>query len=118
MKRPVSRSRAAPLSASQIVIRELETYLRETRVRHVHFSDGTTVPPALAYVTNFARLSIPPGGCHTTEISDSGRTRTIKPIRGHGAFVPDHAWTKPDWLGPMAHPTLLSGTTQRAARLA
>src|SRR5258708_483886 len=112
MKRPVSRSRAAPLSASQIVIRELETYLRETRVRHVHFSDGTTVPPALAYVTNFPRLSIPTAGCHTMEISDSGRTRTIKPIRGHAVFVPDHAWNKPDWLAHVDVLTFLFGVKQ------
>ncbi len=100
MKKPVSRLRTAQLPANQVVIRELETYLRETRIRHVHFSDGTTVPPALAYVTNFPRLSIPIAGCHAMEISHSGCTKTIKPVRSHAVFVPDHAWNKPSTQVP------------------
>jgi len=112
VKRLVSRLRAVPLTASQIVIRELETYLRESRIRHVHFSDGTTVPPALAYVTNFPRLSIPMAGCHTMEISQGGRIKTIKPVRGHAVFVPDHAWNKPDWLVHVDVLTLLFGVKQ------
>jgi AraC-like DNA-binding protein len=112
VKRPGSHLRAAALPASEIVIRELETYLRKTRIRHLHFSDGTTAPPALAYVTNFPRLSIPIAGCHTMEISESGRTRTIKPIRGHAVFVPDHAWNKPDWVAHVDVLTFLFGVKQ------
>ena len=111
MKRAIA-SRGARLPANQIVIHELEAFLRESRVRHVHFSDGTTVPPALAYVTNFPRLSIPLSGCHTMEISQSGATKTIRPVRGHAVFVPDHAWNKPDWAERIDVLTILFGVKQ------
>jgi AraC-like DNA-binding protein len=90
----------------------LEEYLREARIRHVHFSDGSTVPPPLAYVTNFPRLSVPLAGCHTMEIAQGGRTETIKPLRGHAVFVPDHAWNKPDWEAHVDVLTLLFGVKQ------
>lgn len=111
MKRVIV-SRGARPSANQIVIHELEAFLRESRIRHTHFSDGTTVPPALAYVTNFPRLSIPLSGCHTMEISQNGFTKTIRPVRGHSVFVPDHAWNKPDWSERIDVLTILFGVKQ------
>jgi len=102
-----------PLSpGSRVIIQELEDYLRKTRIRQVHFGDGTTAPPPLAYVTNFPRLSLPLAGCHTMEIARSGRTETIKPVRGHAVFVPDHAWNKPDWSGRVDVLTFLFGVKQ------
>lgn len=104
---------AAPLSpGSRVIIQELEEYLRKTRIRQVHFGDGTTAPPPLAYVTNFPRLSLPLAGCHTMEIARCGRTETIKPVRGHAVFVPDHAWNKPDWSGRVDVLTFLFGVKQ------
>jgi AraC-like DNA-binding protein len=100
------------LTSTQIITHELESFVRETRVRHVHFSDGTTVPPTLAYVTNFPRLSVPLSGCHTMEISENGRTKTIRPVRGHAVFVPEHAWNKPDWMGRVDVLTFLFGVKQ------
>jgi len=105
-------SGAGQRSANRIMIHELEEYLRATRIRHVHFCDGTTAPPALAYVTNFPRLSIPLAGCHTMQVAQNGRTETIKPTRGHAVFVPDHAWNKPDWQGHVEVLTLLFGVKQ------
>src|ERR1051326_7585692 len=112
MKSAADRARKPQLQPAQVVVRELENYLRESRVRHVHFSDGTTVPPALAYVTNFPRLSIPLSGCHTMEISQNGSTKTIRPVRGHAVFVPDHAWNKPDWAERIDVLTILFGAKQ------
>lgn len=106
------RLNTAPLSSTQIIIRELEEYLHDTRIRHVHFSDGSTVPPALAYVTNFPRLSIPLSGCHTMEIADAGRTKSIRPVRGHAVLVPDHAWDRPDWITRVDVLTFLFGVKQ------
>lgn len=100
------------LSSSQVIVRELESYLQKTKIRHVHFSDGSTVPPALAYVTNFPRLSIPISGRHSMDIADAGRTKTIRPIRGHAVFVPDHAWDKPHWLERVDVLTFLFGAKQ------
>jgi AraC-like DNA-binding protein len=99
-------------SGARLIIHELEEYLRETRVRRVHFGDGTTAPPPLAYVTNFPRLSLPLAGCHTMELAHNGRTETIKPLRGHAVFVPDHAWNKPDWSGHVGVLTFLFGVKQ------
>lgn len=110
-------SNAVPLTnvhtrPTQMIIRELECFLHENTVKHVHFSDCTTAPPALAYVTNFPRLSIPISGCHSMEISDNGKTKTIRPVRGHAVFVPDHAWNKPDWLARVDVLTFLFGVKQ------
>jgi AraC-like DNA-binding protein len=99
-------------AANRVIVHELEEYLRKTRVRHVHFGDGTTVPPPLAYVTNFSRLSVPVAGCHTMEIARGGRTDIIKPVRGHAVFIPDHAWNKPDWSGHVDVLTFLFGVKQ------
>jgi AraC-like DNA-binding protein len=105
-------SSAPPPAGSRVIIHELEEYLRTTRIRRVHFGDGTTVPPPLAYVTNFPRLSLPLAGCHTMQVARCGRTETIKPIRGHAVFVPDHAWNKPDWTGHVGVLTFLFGVKQ------
>ena len=112
MTKAGSRSSTRLLPANRILIRELENYLRATRIRRIHFGDETTVPPPLAYVTNFPRLSVPLAGCHTMEIAHSGRTETIKPVRGHAVFIPDHAWNKPDWSGRVDVLTFLFGVKQ------
>src|SRR5271169_672396 len=97
---------------ARIIVHELEEYLRETRVRHVHFGDETTAPPPLAYVTNFPRLSLPLAGCHAMQLAQGGRTEMIKPVRGHAVFIPDHAWNKPDWTGRVDVLTFLFGVKQ------
>jgi AraC-like DNA-binding protein len=112
VKRSPAISKAANLPASRIISRELEEYLRRTRIRHVHFGDGSTAPPVLAYVTNFPRLSIPLTGCHTMEVAHSGRIETVRPVRGHAVFVPDHAWNKPDWSEHVETLTFLFGVKQ------
>ncbi len=99
-------------SGARMIVHELEEYLRETRVRRVHFGDETIVPPPLAYVTNFPRLSLPLCGCHAMEIAHGGRIELIKPVRGHAVFVPDHAWNKPDWSGRVDVVTFLFGVKQ------
>ena len=99
-------------SGARMIVHELEDFLRDTRIRRVHFGDETTVPPPLAYVTNFPRLSLPLAGCHTMEIAQGGRTELIKPVRGHAVFVPDHAWNKPDWSSHVDVLTFLFGVKQ------
>jgi hypothetical protein len=112
VKRPAAHSKTASLPANRIIARELEEYLRRTRIRHVHFGDGSTPPPVLAYVTNFPRLSVPLTGCHKMEVAHGGRTEMINPVRGHAVFVPDHAWNKPDWSVQVEALTLLFGVKQ------
>jgi AraC-like DNA-binding protein len=97
---------------NRIIIRELEEYLRRTRIRCVHFGDGSMAPPLLAYVTNFPRLSLPLVGCHRMEVAHWGHIEVISPVRGHAVFVPDHAWNKPDWSAPVEALTLLFGVKQ------
>ena len=46
------------------------------------------------------------------EVAHGGRTETIRPIRGHTVFVPDHAWNKPDWTGHVDVLTFLFGVKQ------
>lgn len=103
---------------ARLIVHELEEYLREKCIRRVHFGDGTTVPPPLAYVTNFPRLSLPLAGCHIMEIARNGRTEIIRPVRGHAVIVPDHAWNKPDWSGHVDVLTFLFGVKQIGISLA
>jgi AraC-like DNA-binding protein len=106
------RGRPGHAHSMQNMIRALDGFLQENRIRHVHYSDGTTVPPPLAYVTNFPRLSVSLSGRHSMEISDGGTTRMIHPGRGHAVFVPDHAWNKPDWSERVDVLTFLFGAKQ------
>jgi len=98
--------------SAQTISRELEDFLRGTRMRRVHFAEGSIAPPVLAYVTHFPRLSIPLEGCHKMEIAHNGRTEIIRPVRGHAAFVPGNTWNKPDWSSPVKVLTFLFGTKQ------
>jgi AraC-like DNA-binding protein len=95
-----------------VIVGELEEFLRESRIRHVHFAEGSVVLPALAYVTNFPRLSLPLKGCHKMQVAHMGRSETIKPVRGHAVFVPDNAWNNPDWSSPVHVLTFLFGSKQ------
>jgi AraC-like DNA-binding protein len=84
----------AELSASKAVIRALEDFLRNHRIRHLHFSDRSTVPPVLAQVTNVPRLSISLAGHHDMDISESGLIKAVRADQGHAVFVPEHAWNR------------------------
>jgi AraC-like DNA-binding protein len=110
--KPPSSSKSANLPPNRVIIRELEEFLRRGRIRHMHFGDGSTAPPLLAYVTNFPRLSITLAGCHTMEVARNGSAETIRPLRGHAVFVPEHAWNKPDWSAQVAALTFLFGVKQ------
>ncbi len=108
---------SSPGSPNKIIVCELDRYLRKNRVRRVYFGDGSTPPPTFAYVTNFSRLSLTLSGCHTMEVAFGGRTEIIKPTQGHAVFMPDHAWNKPDWSGPVGVLTFLFGAKQVGASL-
>ena len=99
-------------AARQIIVRELSGYLRQARVRRVHFADGSLAPPLMAYVTNFPRLSVPLDGWHTMELARNGRVETVRPMRGHAVFVPGNAWNRPDWTEPVKVLTFLFGAKQ------
>lgn len=113
--RPALVPRTSPAGrakAQRVIVRELERLLAGTRVRQVHVADGSTAPPALAYVTHFPRLSIPIEGAHTIEIARQGRTKTIRPVRGQAVFVPGNAWDRPQWSRRVTVLTCLFGQQQ------
>jgi len=112
MARPHRRSLATQTRARKIVVSELEEFLRSTRIRRVHFAEFSVVPPMIAYVTNFPRLSIPLHGCHRMEVAHNGRSETIRPVRGHAVFVPENAWNNPDWSSAVHVLTFLFGAKQ------
>jgi AraC-like DNA-binding protein len=109
---PNLRSLSPQKRAHNIIVHELEDFLRDTHIRRVHFADASLPPPLLAYVTHFPRLSITLEGCHTMQLSRNGRPAVIKPLRGDAVFVPDNAWNKPDWSVPVRVLTFLFGAKQ------
>jgi AraC-like DNA-binding protein len=46
------------------------------------------------------------------ELAHTGRTETIRPVRGHAVLIPDHAWNKPDWSDRVDVLTFLFGVKQ------
>ena len=51
-----------PVTGSRLIVQELEEYLRETRVRHVHFCDGTHGSASACLCDKFPAPFINPGG--------------------------------------------------------
>lgn len=98
--------------ARKTIARELESFLRKTRVRRVYFAQATVAPPALAYVTSFPRLSVPLSGRHAMDIARQNRTINIPLVRGQVVFVGGHCWNKPDWRAPVKVLTFLFGKKQ------
>ena len=95
-----------------LIVAELQSFLKKTAVRRVYFADGSAQPPAMAYVTNFPRLSVPLVGRHAMDVSAAGDALRIHPIRGQAVFVPSNAWNKPDWSEPVEVLTFLFGAKQ------
>ena len=112
MSGPHRRSLASHAQAHAAIVSELEQFLRATRIRRVHFAEGSAAPPMFAYVTNFPRLSIPLKGCHKMEVAHNGRTEVIRPFRQDAVFVPDNAWNNPDWSSGVQVLTFLFGAKQ------
>jgi hypothetical protein len=96
----------------QTIALELETFLRKTRLRRLHFADSSVAPPPLAYITNFPRLSLPIEGSHAMELPVSGHPEWVIPVRGQAVFVPGHAWNRPDWADRVKVLTFLFGAKQ------
>src|SRR5262245_16985496 len=112
MVRPHRASFATQFRAHQTIVKALEEFLRDTRIRQVKFAEFSIAPPMFAYVTNFPRLSIPLRGCHKMEVARHGRVETILPVRGHAVFVPENAWNNPDWSRAVHVLTFLFGAKQ------
>src|ERR1700744_4553262 len=108
-----STKRALDASAiRESIAQELEWALRKSRLRRVYFADSSVAPPALAYITNFPRLSLPLEGAHTMELPINGRPEKIDPVRGQAVFVQGHAWNRPNWADPVKVLTFLFGAKQ------
>jgi AraC-like DNA-binding protein len=98
--------------ARRDIARELDAFLRATRVRRVVVAEADPAPPVLAYVTPFPRLSIPLVGEHAMEVAHAARARVIRPGPGDAVFVPTNAWNRPAWRTPVTVLTLLFGAKQ------
>jgi len=91
---------------------ELDRFLRATRFRQVYLAEDGPMPPTLAYLTHFPRLSIVLDGCHPTELLRRGKVATVRLPRGQALFVPANAWNKPEWSSPVEVMTFLFGARQ------
>jgi AraC-like DNA-binding protein len=112
VQRISSQSKPGDAAARRVIVQELESFLRTSRLRRVHFADGSVAPPSMAYVTNFPRLSIPLHGDHSMELARNGRSLGVRVSRGQAVFVPPNAWNRPDWDRPVEVLTFLFGANQ------
>lgn len=104
--------------STRIITAKLEQFLLRDRVRRVYIAEDSAPPPVLAYVTHFPRLYIPIAGSHVIEVAQNGVPTTIRPIRGQAVFVPENAWDKPEWSGPIEVLTFLFGAQHIGISLA
>ncbi len=103
---------AAASAGKTEIAQELEAFLRQARLRRVHFADSSVAPPPLAYITSFPRLSLPMEGSHAMDLPAGGRPRRIAATRGQVVYVPGHAWNRPDWADRVKVLTFLFGAKQ------
>lgn len=103
---------------TRIITGKLEQFLLRDRVRRVYFAEDSAPPPVLAYVTHFPRLYVPIAGSHVVEVAQRGKPTTIRPIRGQAVFVPENAWDRPEWSGPIEVLTFLFGAKHIGISLA
>jgi len=104
--------------ATRIIAGKLDQFLLRERLRRVYFAEDSAPPPVLAYVTHFPRLYIPIGGSHVVEVAQKGVPTTIRVARGQALFVPENAWDKPEWNGPIEVLTFLFGARHIGISLA
>jgi AraC-like DNA-binding protein len=98
--------------AKLTIVAELERFLRAKCLRQVYFAEDGAVPPTLAYLTHFPRLSVVLDGCHPTELVQGGSVTILRLSRGQALFVPANAWNKPEWSAPVLVMTFLFGARQ------
>ena len=108
----------AQTHATRIVAGKLEQFLLRDRVRRVYFAEDSTPPPVLAYVTHFPRLYIPMAGSHVAEVAQKAVPTIIRVTPGQALFVPENAWDKPEWSGPVEVLTFLFGARHIGISLA
>jgi AraC-like DNA-binding protein len=96
----------------------LKTFLGRDRIRKVHVAGPGGVPPQLAYMTVFPRLSVVMAGAHPMLVAGGAAAVRIRPKRGEAVFVPAHHWNKPDWSEPATVLTVLIGRRQLGLSLA
>jgi AraC-like DNA-binding protein len=104
--------------ATRIIAGKLEQFLLRDRVRRVYFAEDSAAPPVLAYVTHFPRLYIPIAGSHVAEVARRAMPTTIRVTPGQALFVPENAWDKPEWSGPVEVLTFLFGAKHIGISLA
>ena len=104
--------------ATRIITAKLEQFLLRERIRRVYFAEDSAPPPVLAYVTHFPRLYLPLAGSHVVEVAQKAVATTIRPTRGQVLFVPENAWDKPEWSGPIEVLTFLFGAKHFGISLA
>jgi len=104
--------------ATRIITAKLEQFLLRERVRRVYFAEDSAPPPVLAYVTHFPRLYLPLAGSHVLDVAQNAVSTTIRTVRGQALFVPENAWDKPEWSGPIEVLTFLFGAKHFGISLA
>jgi len=100
---------ASPESARETIADALDSYLKRTHIRRVHFAQATVAPPVLAYVTNFPRLSVPLAGRQHMEMAQEARTVRAAVGRGVALFAGRNCWNRPEWATPVKLLTILFG---------
>lgn len=98
--------------AYDTILSELARLLRARPVRKVFLAERGLTPPALAYVTNFPRLSVPLSGKHPMEITRGANIEMIRPGRGQAVYVGPNCWNRPNWSEPVKVLTFLFGERQ------
>ena len=75
----------------------LAGFLRQDKLKTVHFAAGRNPPPLTAFAVHFPRLSVTLEGTDEMEVEHAGTPRRLSLKRGDAVFVPANCWNKPTW---------------------
>lgn len=100
-------------SSIRTITRVIKRYLASGNIRAVILAEsGGAVPPPLAYITPFPRLSVPISGCHSMELVRQGKLCVVRAAQGTVVLVNCNRWNKPSWKEETKVLTFLLGHRQ------
>ena len=99
----------SPAEATTRIVSALAGFLKRSQLKAVHFAEGQTLPPTLAFAVRFPRLSLTLKGIDEMLVERAGKHHTLQLRCGEAVFVPGYCWNKPTWARRVTVLNLLFG---------
>jgi AraC-like DNA-binding protein len=104
-------------SATRPIANALNDFLGRGGVNCLYVAGGTIIPPALAYLVSFPRLSIVLSGHDRMDIELNSQLCEVDISARQAVLVPPNCWNNPAWSGRVSVLTFLFGKRQTGISL-